>query len=124
MEKEGRSGLLLLPGQGCRHWLQERCLYEEALNPGLHSDFRCLVLRRWEKIFDDHVSRAERFGLTASETDEIWQQRMSSFLKQKWGCPDFLRDNGEADPVCALLFGDICLLRLPPCPGRCRHYKR
>lgn len=124
MEKDGRTGLLLLPGQGCRHWLEERCLYEEALNPGWQAGFRCFVLRRWEQDFDEYVSRAECFGLTTEEAGDIWQQRMSSSFGKPWDCPDFLLDNATPDPVCALLLGDICLLRLPPCPGRCRHYER
>lgn len=123
MATNAHTSPIRLPGRGCRHWMGERCLYEEHLNPGLPRNFRCIVLEDWEKILEEHVARSECFGLTAKEAGNIWE-RMAVCLEDRWECPDFRSDGEASGPSCALLAGDVCLLRLPPCTGRYRRYER
>ena len=61
MATNAHTGPIRLPGWGCRHWMGERCLYEEHLNPGLRRNFRCTVLEDWEKILEEHMARCRGF---------------------------------------------------------------
>jgi len=116
------SGPLLLPAQDCLHWVAGRCLLEEALNPGLQRDFQCIVLNLLITRFDSFVLRGELLGLSAEEAGRIWEQRMAS-LNMDAECASFtFLADAEEDLPCLHFLDGLCLLRLPPCPGRCRKY--
>lgn len=116
--------IIPLPGTHCRYWCIDRCLYKIRLNPGLERDVCCQVLERLEHCFDDHVLRCECFGLSAEKSGLIWKQRMRQVLEGVWDCPDYqVTGDLDQDHVCAHLFEDICLLRLPRCSGRCRYFE-
>lgn len=116
--------LLRMPGDACRFWVAGRCLYEEAMNPGLRTEFSCTVLRALEGRFDEFVVRGEILGLTSEEAGRIWEQRMAQALNIDWDCANFdslPEDGGEV--LCRHFIEGVCVLRLPRCPGRCRHHE-
>lgn len=123
MSKTQDEGVLRLPAFGCRSYHQGRCLYEEQLNPGLDLELRCSVLDRWEAIYDDFLTRAENFRLGAEELARLWRVRFERLAQEDIDCPDFEPALMDSMPECRHLFVDICLLRLPECPGHCRHYR-
>ena len=114
---------LRLPGEGCRYWVDGRCLYEESLNPGLREDFFCAVLSRLEESFDAFVVRGEIMGLSTEEAGRIWEKRMDAALNIGWDCANFVfLPDGPGEMPCRHFRSGICVLRLPVCAGRCRRY--
>lgn len=123
MTKSTGQGVVRLPAHSCRSYHQGRCLYEEQLNPGLHMDWRCAVLARWEAVYDDFLNRAENFGLEEGELARLWRLRFERLAEEDIACPDFVPALAETMPECRHLFVDICLLRLPECAGHCVNYR-
>jgi hypothetical protein len=115
--------IVRLPADGCRSLYQGRCLYEEQLNPGLAVETRCVVLRRWESVYDDFLDRAENFGLDEERVSELWRKRFERLAAEALACPDYAEALGLDMPECRHLFSDICLLRLPECEGKCRNFR-
>ena len=118
-----RGALVRFPAIGCRFFQQGRCLYEERLNPGFHTAWRCLVLARWESVYDDFLDRAENFGLSEAELGVLWGRRFERLAEESVPCPDLLAGEGESMPECRHLLEDICLLRLPACAGQCERFR-
>lgn len=114
--------LARLPGEGCPHCRAGRCLYEERLNPGLREANRCAVLNRLCRAFDDFVLRADNLGLTDEQAEALWQARFPATLAKEGNCQDYLPDDTTSFPDCVHAAGDLCLLALPLCPGRCPRY--
>jgi len=114
--------LTRLPGEGCPHCQAGRCLYEEQLNPGLCQANRCAVLNRLCRAFDDFVLRADNLGLTDEQAQVLWQARFPATLAKEGNCQDYLPDDTTSFPDCVHAAGDLCLLALPLCPGRCPRY--
>lgn len=115
--------LLRLPGDGCRFFASGHCLYEERVNPGLRREFFCAFMAILEDRFDAFVIRAEAFGLSSAEASRIWERRWAGPLNADWDCADFTPLPEDVDEAgCRNLLDGVCLLRLPPCPGRCRRY--
>jgi hypothetical protein len=112
-----------LPASGCRYFLNGRCLYEEELNPGYNLDFRCVLLRRWERAFDDFLGRAEAFGLAQASAADAWARRFERLLGEDADCPDYRREAGRDLPDCVHCRGDICVKALPECPGHCLRFQ-
>jgi len=123
MSKISAPGVVRLPAFGCRSYHQGRCLYEEQLNPGLNTAWRCTVQARWERVYDDFLNRAENFGLDETELARLWRLRFERLAEEPVDCPDFVLALVETLPECRQLFVDICLLRLPECPGHCVNYR-
>ena len=116
--------VLRLPGDGCRFLVAGRCLYEERVNPGLCRDFACTVLATLEGHFDEFVTRGEILGLSSEQAGRIWEERMSKALNIGWDCANFISLRDDAGEVlCGHFVEGICLVRMPHCPGRCRHYE-
>lgn len=114
---------LRLPGEGCRHWVRGRCLYEEWLNPGLENGYVCTVLRVLEESFDEFIVRGEIMGLSSEQAGRIWERRMDAALNIGWDCANFeFRPDGAGEMPCLHFRAGICVLRLPECPGRCRRF--
>ena len=113
-----------LPGLGCRHYLAGRCLYEEHLNPGLDQKLRCLVLTRLGRAFDDFLIRAEAMGLTEEQAGRAWKNRFPDTLARQGTCRDYQAGDTTSFPDCANAAGELCLLALPACPGRCRRFMK
>ena len=112
-----------LPGDGCRHHENGRCLYEEHLNPGYDSRLRCTVLSRWESAFDDFLVRAELFGVEQNAVPDLWDLQFRRVARKAFQCEEYeYHAHGDA-PACIHAFGGLCRLRLPRCEGRCRHYR-
>lgn len=114
-----------MPGTDCVHFVRGRCLYQEALNPGLNEAWQCGVLRSLEREYDHTLNRAEAFGLSEAKAARLVQGRMSM---PKWSaerCPaQGERPLGVHDAeACDGLRGLVCVWLLPECPGRCRHFK-
>ena len=117
------NAVLSLPGDACRYWAAGRCLYEECANPGLRVEFMCSVLRFLEDRFDEFVVRGDVLGLSADEAGRIWEQRMAASLNIGWDCAQFTPVQDSPDDVlCQHFLEGVCVLRLPPCDGRCRRY--
>jgi hypothetical protein len=111
-----------LPAASCEHFLSGRCLFEERLNPGLHREWQCAVLRAWEGEYDDVLSRADAFGLDPGAALRLWAQRAGRMGRPARICPD-LAPGGEEPLGCALAWELLCLRKVPACPGRCAHYR-
>lgn len=114
--------LLRLPAADCRHHAMGRCLYEEALNPGYHTAYRCVALLELHGLYDSFLVQADAFGLSENRAAGIWRKRFLEHCRQDTGCQDHEPGGMNAFPDCAHCLGDVCALRLPPCDGRCRHY--
>lgn len=111
-----------LPGHGCRHHNAKRCLYEEHLNPGYTTGWRCRVLAHWESAFDDFLARAESFGVKQEAVPGLWNRKFERLARDTFQCDDFSYAEGAELPACAHVTDGICRLLLPECEGRCRHY--
>ncbi|MFP4167985.1 MAG: hypothetical protein ACLFSY_03940 [Desulfonatronovibrionaceae bacterium] len=109
-----------LPGRGCEYYLFGRCIYEELLNPGYHTEWRCGVISGLVRSFDFFLEQVEIFSLSRSRADAIWKQRISARCPV-WKCPDFSPDP-ENRGECLFLFRTQCILKIPACTGRCRLY--
>jgi len=81
------------------------------------------VQARWEAVYDDFLNRAESFGLDEAELLRLWRLRFERLAEEAIDCPDFEPALVEVLPECRHLFVDICLLRLPVCPGHCENYR-
>ena len=114
--------LLRLPAQGCRHFLRGRCHYREFLNPGYEQGFKCAVIIRLHGLYDSFLSQAEAFGLSDSAAAAIWERRFRELCREDTGCQDHEPDDRASFPGCALCLGDVCLLKLPECQGRCPEF--
>jgi len=112
----------LLPGNGCRHYLSGRCLYEEHLNPGLSQSNRCAVLIRLCRAFDDFLLRAENMRLDEEQAGRLWEVRFPATLAKEGNCQDYLPGDTTSFPDCLHAAGEVCLLAFPVCPGRCFHF--
>lgn len=112
-----------LPANDCWFFIQGRCLYQERLNPGYCRDWRCSVLEGWEKLFDDFLMRAEAFGLEQTKVAELWEKQFARLSSDRLECPEFRFDSEGGVPSCAHRHEVLCLLTLPECGGRCRHYE-
>lgn len=123
MTERPEPGLFRLPALGCRSYFQGRCLYEEQLNPGLNTAWRCSVQARWEVVYDEFLNRAENFALDEAEFARLWQARFERLAQEPIACPDFDLAVVETLPECRHLFADICLLQLPVCTGHCVNYR-
>lgn len=117
-----RGRLVRLPGLGCLHHERGRCLYEEALNPGYHRQWRCVVLLRWESAYDEFLERAERFGVDEAGLPGLLHRRFERLTSEDVDCPHHVPGEDETPPQCRLLSGELCLLSLPACGGVCRHF--
>jgi len=113
------AALIRLPGQGCRHFLTGRCLYEEHCNPGLDEGVRCIVLHRLGRAFDAFLHRADTMGLPDAQAGRAWQACFPAILAKEGNCQDYLPGDTTSFPDCAHAAGELCLLTLPVCPGRC-----
>lgn len=116
------SQVLRLPAPGCSHFLRGRCLYEEHLNPGYHADYRCVVLTRLGEVYDTFLNQADAFGLDEALAGDIWQKRLGQLSEADTGCQEHEPGDTEGFPDCAHCLGDVCVLRLPACGGRCQHF--
>lgn len=111
-----------LPGTGCRFYVRGRCLYEERLNPGYATGWRCGVLARWEEVYDDFLSRAEAFGVEDANVPGLWRDRFERLMREKTHCERYVYADDREPPCCANAHDRLCLLELPPCEGRCRKF--
>ncbi len=111
-----------LPGTGCRFFAFGRCIQEMTGDPRLHEEWRCRMVSQWEEAFDAYLDQVERFQVSQETALAIWSKRFDQ-MSQNRDCPDF--SPGENALVgCALLHFDLCVKKLPPCPGRCKHYQQ
>ncbi|QJB57853.1 hypothetical protein [Pseudodesulfovibrio sp. zrk46] len=115
------SDVKRLPGDGCRHHINKRCLYDEHLNPGYAEGFRCRVLLRWEIAFDEFLERADAFNIEQDAVPDLWGRKFERMARQAFDCEKYEFAGGEA-PACAQVYDGLCLLALPQCEGRCRHF--
>jgi hypothetical protein len=76
------------------------------------------------RVCDEFVTRGDILGLSPEQAGRIWEQRMVKALNIGWDCANFtsLRDDA-GDELCRHFFEGICLLRMPRCLGRCRHFE-
>jgi len=116
------ADILPLPGDVCHHHVRGRCLYEEHLNPGYSSAWRCRAISGWESAFDDFLVRAERFDLSQGQAASLWERRFIRMIRS-CDCDRYEPDGGADLPACVHVRDGLCCLALPPCPGRCRHFR-
>jgi len=111
-----------LPGHGCLYHTFGRCLYEEYLNPGYATSWRCRVLMRWETAFDDFLGRAEAFGVNQDAVPDLWGRKFERLARQAFDCEEYIYCHGADVPACLHAMDGLCRNSLPSCDGRCRHY--
>lgn len=113
-----------LPATGCRYHTLGRCLYEEHINPGLVQAYRCRVLIRLGRAFDDFLQRAENLSLNEERAARLWEARFPATLAREGNCQDYLPGGTQSFPDCRHVSGDLCLVAFPVCTGRCARYAR
>jgi len=112
-----------LPGNGCRHHTIQHCLYQEHLNPGYATKWRCRVLLRWETAFDEFLERAESLNVAQDAVPDLWGRKFERLARQAFDCEEYVFcQSGEA-PACMHALDGLCRVALPACEGRCRHYE-
>ena len=111
-----------LPGHGCRHHISGRCLYQEHLNPGYATAWRCRVLLHWEAAFDDFLARAEAFDVAQHAVPDLWNRKFERMARDAFDCADYVYSPDADVPACAHVTDGLCREELPPCQGRCRHF--
>lgn len=111
-----------LPGMGCEHHTAGRCLYEEHLNPGYVTAWRCRVMLHWEDAFDEFLARAECFGVTQDAVPDLWRRKFERMVRKTFACDKYVLHAEVPPPACAHECDGICRSALPRCQGRCRHY--
>ena len=112
-----------LPGEECRFFIRGRCLYEERLNPGYTQSWRCQVTARWESDYDDFLSRAEQFGLEEAAVPDLWSMQFQRLARDVFHCRRYIYDHELPAPSCGNHDSGVCIMDLPKCGGRCRHYQ-
>lgn len=113
-----------LPGEGCRHFEGGGCLYEEHLNPGYDAGYRCRVLEHWAEAYDAFLVRAEAFRVEPEAVSELWARQFQRLARKTFRCERYEFCAGTGAPACRHVVDGLCRLNLPPCEGRCRHYRR
>ncbi len=112
-----------LPGYGCRHHTSGRCLYQEHLNPGYATDWKCRVLLRWEVAFDEFLERAEIFGVSQQAVPDLWERKFNRLAREAFDCKQYRHCAGADAPACLHAYDGLCRQELPECEGRCRHFQ-
>ncbi len=109
-----------MPGTGCLYYIQGQCIHKMKQNPTFHDEWRCLIVEQWEQAFDEYLAQVDRFDIDQDTAMKIWSRRFSKLVGRP-KCPDFVPGD---DPVvgCAKLHFDLCVTKIPSCPGRCKHY--
>ena len=93
-----------------------------SADPGFHDLWRCTILEKWEVAFDAYLDQVECFELEQDTVMKIWARRFET-IRASATCPHFVP--GENSILsCALLHFDLCRRKMPPCPGRCRYFRR
>lgn len=111
-----------LPGNECQHYVRGRCFYEERLNPGYAEHWRCQVLARWESAFDDFLSRAEYFGVAQDAVPDLWGRQFQRLARDVFHCRNYTYSHEAEVPACRQHVDGVCIMSLPRCMGRCRHF--
>ncbi len=112
-----------LPGDGCRHHTCGHCLYEENLNPGYESRWKCRVLLHWEAAFDDFLARAECFGVAQDAVPDLWGRQFERMARKTFDCEQYVYCPECDIPACIHALDGLCRASLPLCEGRCRHFQ-
>lgn len=112
-----------LPGDDCYHFFAGRCLYEERLNPGYRQSYRCQVLARWETAYDDFLTRAEAMGIEQEQVPDLWERQFQRMVRDTFHCQTHVYNHDHRPPACGHELDGLCILGLPKCEGRCRHYQ-
>ncbi len=73
--KASSQRVVRMPGVHCALYAVGHCLYEEWLNPGASSDWRCPELSRYLAAFDTLLEQAERFSLSSEAVAGLWESR-------------------------------------------------
>lgn len=123
------GGPASVPAYSCRFCILGTCCYEEMRNPGLHAELACPRLTELMREWDGFLDRAEAFSLSEEQAAAIWERRRHACLTSAQFCPLAPRLPTEAATVpngaehgCGRLYGNACLLAMPPCPGPCARY--
>ncbi len=117
-----KNKVTYLPGRRCLFYRHHHCLYEEGLNPGLHADLQCRLLKELQKSFDAFVDRAERFRLDDRTAGRIWKQT-SRRLCTTASCARYREDPDRDDEACMYLHGNACVLLFPLCSRICARFR-
>ncbi|MBG0789280.1 MAG: hypothetical protein H0S80_02155 [Desulfovibrionaceae bacterium] len=113
-----------LPGDGCRHYIFGRCLYQERLNPGYRRSYRCQVLNRWERAYDDFLNRADAMGVDQESVSGLWAIQFQRMAREAFHCRNHVFNHDDhRPPACRNEMDGLCVLGLPKCGGRCRHFE-
>jgi hypothetical protein len=112
------AAVLRLSGQGCQYWVYGHCWLSEVENPGWDETVICVVLAALERTYDGALAAQEAGVSGALAAWSHWGDRV---LASPWDCLDFQSQTGD-DGACRFLRHSVCVLRLPPCAGRCSRF--
>ncbi|CCH47600.1 hypothetical protein [Pseudodesulfovibrio piezophilus] len=112
-----------LPGTGCLHHETARCFYQEHLNPGYYTRWRCRVLVHWGDAYDDFLDRVGAFKVDDSSVPDLWERQFQRLARDVFHCLDYTHAPNNDIPHCVYVVDGLCLLSLPKCTGRCRHFR-
>ncbi|MEW6263020.1 MAG: hypothetical protein AB1641_08065 [Thermodesulfobacteriota bacterium] len=111
-------------GGRCRHEQMGRCsnhfwnVMKKSGKPGL-AEYTCVLWKaKLEALEDYHQDffRARCFGLKGERRGEILRKLRARRPGRRTVCADYRPSSG---PQCRYFFLEACLLKFPPCPGRC-----
>ncbi len=110
-----------LPATGCEHYCGRGCLLRATMDPCLHEQWRCAVVREWERAFDEYLDQVDQFDIQAETATRIWCRRLARLVRAS-ACGE-RKPGGDSAVSCQNLYYGLCLLRLPKCEGRCENFK-
>ncbi len=90
-------------------------------NARRHKKWRCRIVSAWERAFDDYLLQVDQFDIAPETAARIWSRRLEKIVDRP-RCVHFV-PGGDDTVGCALVFEDLCLKKIPACPGRCRRYR-
>jgi hypothetical protein len=74
------------------------------------------------EIFDEFLHRAEAFGIEYDRVLQLWEARFQRLTDVDPECEGFELEGAVTPPCCVHEYDALCLLELPRCDGRCRHF--
>lgn len=136
---------LAFPALSCIHYADGACLYEERINPGLHTEWLCSELQRFSDAYESIEERADAFGIgDGKHFAALVLERFSAMPSMGEICPDFvaapLEEKGSElrqEPQenvgffsllnslnidCLFSLDGLCRKKMPLCAGQCSHY--
>ncbi len=115
-----------IPGHDCLHHLKKRCVKDEPSAAGP----QCRLLRKrvkWARSFARSLKELKRLRPPLKRETvlkicgDVFRENFTEMEEIK--CDLIVKTPGNLND-CSHFHRKMCLLKLPPCPGRCTDYLR